>query len=297
MRVRLGVFSLLAMAVAFADDVPKDTLHQAWTTLHGSLNSGDTEHQREALAAIGAIDGQNTEAVKAATDALQDKHAQVRQAAALALGEMKAAAAIPALKRALDDSGEVAFAAAKALTELGDAGGRDVLVEVLAGERKDIKPEMMKNAVQEGKSKLHHPGGLVLTGAEDATGAMFGPASMVFPAMKDALDLRSRGTPARAAAAAYIARDPDPYAVTLLEWALDDDNQFVRLEAAKGLGQRGNAESVTKLRPLLDDPHTIVRDFAAASIVRINDRSGAPGEPSSGPVNPITTKKDERTKR
>ncbi len=299
MRLRLGVFSLFAVALALAGDapgVPKDTIRLAWTTLRSSLNSGDTEHQREALAAIGTIDGQDAEAVKAATGALQDKHAEVRQAAALALGEMKANTAVPELKRALDDSGEVAFAAAKSLTELGDAGGRDVLIEVLAGERKDIKPGMMKKAVRDGKSKLHNPGGLVLTGAQDATGAMFGPASIVFPAMKDAFGLKSKGAPARAAAAAYIARDPDPYAVTLLEWALDDDSQFVRLEAAKGLGQRGNAESVTKLRPLLDDPHTIVRDFAAASIVRINDRGAVPGEPSSGPVNPITTKKDEHRK-
>lgn len=294
MRVPLCVLTCLAVTLAWADDVPNDTVHQAWTTLSGSLTSGDTQHRREALAAIGTIDGQNAQAVKAATDALQDKNADVRQAAALALGEMRAETAIPALKQALDDTGEVAFAAAKALSELGDDAGRDVLVEVLAGERKDIKPGMLKNAAREGKSKLHHPGGLVLMGAEDATGAMFGPVSFVFPAVKDAVGLHGKGAPARAAAAAYIARDPGPYAITLLEWALNDDDEFVRLEAAKGLGQRGNAASVNSLRPLLNDPHSIVRDFAAAAIVRIGDRSGAAGGPLTGPVSPVTTKKTER---
>jgi len=91
-------------------------------------------------------------------------------------------------------------------------------------------------------------------GAQDATGAMFGPVSAVIPAVKDTLDPKSKGAPGRAAAAAYLARDLEPYVIALLEWALADDNQFVRLEAAKGLGQRGNAGSAAKLQPLLDDP-------------------------------------------
>jgi len=66
---------------------------------------------------------------------------------------------------------------------------------------------------------------------------------------------RAKGAPGRAAAAAYIARDPDPYAVKLLEWALSDENGIVRLEAAKGLGDRGNAESIPKLQALSRDEH------------------------------------------
>jgi HEAT repeat protein len=155
----------------------------------------------------------------------------------------------------------------------------------------------MTNAVRRGKEKLHHPGGLVLMGAQDATGAMFGPASMAIPAVKDTLDLKGKGAPGRAAAAAYLAKDPDPYAITLLEWALADDNQFVRLEAAQGLGQRGNSDSIPKLQQLLDDPHNIVRDMAAASIIRILDRGGSTGEPAVGPVNPVTSKKTENVTR
>jgi HEAT repeat protein len=86
------------------------------------------------------------------------------------------------------------------------------------------------------------------------------------------LSLQQKGAPGRAAAAAYLAKDPDPYAVTLLEWALGDDNHLVRAEAAKALGERGNAESIGKLEPLLRDEHTIVRSMAAASIIRLNGR-------------------------
>ncbi|HTA43137.1 MAG TPA: HEAT repeat domain-containing protein [Bryobacteraceae bacterium] len=292
MRTQIGVIalSLAALPPVYAQQADP----RAWQVLNDSLHSGDSDHRRQALAALGTIDGENMRAVKAGEEALRDKSSLVRQSAALALGEMKARDAVPALKGALDDSGEVAFAAAKALTEIGDSSGRDVLITVLAGERKDISPGLMTNALRKGKSKLNNPGGLVLMGAQDATGAMFGPASFVFPAVKDTLDLKGKGAPGRAAAAAYLARDPDPYAISLLEWALNDDNQFVRLEAARGLAERGNAGSIAKLEPLLDDQHNVVRDVAAAAIICINDRGGAAGEPSEGPVNPVTSKKVEK---
>jgi HEAT repeat protein len=262
----LGVIVLAA--IAFVPDIRAASAQdEAWAALDQSLKAG-TEHRIQALSALATIRGSNEEAVKRALDALQDKDAQVRQAAALALGQMKAKQAVPDLKRALDDTGEVAFAAAKALTDIGDPSGRDMLIAVLAGERKDT-PGLMANAMRDAKHRLHHPQGLVLMGAEDAAGAMFGPASWGIEATKDAIDLKGKGTPGRAAAAAYLAKDTDPYAVKLLEWALGDDNQFVRVEAAKGLGERGNAESVPKLQNVLTDSHTRVRAMAAASIINL----------------------------
>lgn len=294
---QIAQFGIGVIAVSLVVLTPlrgQDAQQQAWQVLNTSLHSGDTDHRRQALAGVGTIDGGNDRAVKAAEEALHDKSSLVRESAALALGEMKASNAVPALKEALNDNGEVAFAAAKALSEIGDSSGRDVLITVLAGERKDISPGLMTNAIRKGKSELHNPGELVLMGAQDATGAMFGPASIVFPAVKDTLDLKGKGAPGRAAAAAYLARDPDPYAIALLEWALNDDNQFVRLEAARGLAERGNKGSIAKLQPLLEDQHNVVRDMAAAAMIRIADRGGAAGEPPEGPVNPITSKKAEK---
>jgi len=262
----LGVIVLAA--IAFVPNVTAASAQdEAWAALDQALKSGGTDHKIQALAALATIRDSN-EAVKRAQDALQDKDAQVRQAAAMALGQMKAKQAVPDLKHALDDTGEVAFAAAKALTDIGDPSGRDMLIDVLSGERKDT-PGLMTNAKRDAKHRLRHPQGLVLMGAEDAAGAMFGPASWGIEAAKDAMDLKGKGTPGRAAAAAYLAKDPDPYAVILLEWALGDDNQFVRAEAAKGLGARGNAESVAKLQNLLTDSHTRVRVMAAASIINL----------------------------
>jgi HEAT repeat protein len=262
----LGVIILAAMA--FVPDITAGSAQkEAWAALDQSLKEG-TEHKIQALAALANIRDSNPDAVKRAQDALQDKDAQVRQAAALALGQMKAKEAVPDLKHALDDTGEVAFAAAKALTDIGDPSGRDMLIAVLAGERKNT-PGMITNAMRDAKKRIRHPQGLILMGAEDAAGAMFGPASWGIEATKDAIDLKGKGTPGRAAAAAYLAKDPYPYAVTMLEWGLGDDNQFVRVEAAKGLGVCGNAESIPKLQNLLTDPHTRVRAMAAASIINL----------------------------
>jgi hypothetical protein len=264
------VFSCLSM-VLFITGAAADpgALPDAWAQIDKGLNSGDFEHRRQALVALGTIDGSNHDAVRRVAAALEhDKDARVRKQAALTLGQMKAVDAIPALKAALEDHGEVAFAAAKALTELGDPSGRDMLIAVLAGDR-NAAPGVMTNAVREAQARAKHPGGLFLMGAEDAAGTMFGPAGMALSAVTEAAHLKGKGSPARAAAAAYLAKDPDPYAVTLLEWALGDESRLVRIEAAKGLGVRGNADTIAKLEPLLKDDHNAVRTMAAAAIIRL----------------------------
>jgi HEAT repeat protein len=275
--------------IVFAADVPAGR-DGAWGVLDKSLGDGNADRRQEALASLATISGPNAEAVRRAEAALKDKEPLIRQSAALTLGEMKALEAAPALRSLLDDSPEIAFAAAKALTAVGDLSGRDVLIAVLAGERKD-EPGMVTGAMRKAKDKLHHPEGLILMGAQDATGAMFGPVSMVIPAIKDAADMKGKGGPGRAAAAAWLAKYPDPYAITLLEWALNDENQLVRVEAAKGLGDRGNAETVAKLEPLLTDSHNFVRDMAAASIIRVLDRNGNAGPVSASRVTPAAMAK------
>jgi HEAT repeat protein len=242
----------------------------AWAALEGPLHSGNLDHRRQALAALATIEPSNARAVKLIEDALQDKDPRVRATAATALGEMKAKQAIPYLKEALSDDGEVAFAAAKALCDLGDAGGRDMLVDVIAGDRK-ASPGMVENAIRDARKKLRHPQSFVLTGAQETTGALFGPASMGIVAAREAF--RYRGASQRAIAASYLAKDPEPYAATLLEWALGDDSFGVRAAAARGLGERGTAASVPKLQSLLGDDRDAVRTMAAASIIRITDRA------------------------
>jgi HEAT repeat protein len=287
----IGMVALQTLCAAQPIDTKSETT-AAWKVIDDSIRNGSSqEHREQALAALSTFGSSNAGAIERAVAALHDKDAIIRRSAAITLGELNAHSALGDLKQALNDTPEVSFAAAKALTRLGDTSGRDVMIAVLAGERKDT-PGMFTNAMREAKNRLHHPEGLFLMGTEDAAGSMFGPASMVIPAVKDTADLKSKGAPGRAAAVAYLAKYPDRYAVQLLEWALDDDNQFVRLEAAKALGDRGDSGSIAKLDKLLDDQHNIVRDMAAVSILRIIDRGGEAGAISAGPVQqPKTDKK------
>jgi HEAT repeat protein len=286
--VRYALFAALAAVPLFAAPPPNSHAEdraQAWKLLDESLRDGYYEHRQQALAALATVGHPDPEIVKHVVAALHDKEPLVRSQAALALGDLQAKSAIPDLKRALDDNAEVSFAAAKALTAMGDPSGRDILVAVLMGERKDT-PSMWTNALREARKRLHHPEGLFLMGSQDAIGAMFGPASMVIPAIKNTTDLQGKGTPGRAAAVAYLAKYPDPNAINLLEWALKDDNRFIRLEAAKDLGDRGDAGSIPKLEALWLDSENIVRDMAAASILRILSRDGEAGIIQPGPVDP-----------
>jgi HEAT repeat protein len=267
------VLALTALVPAYTIQAaaPADA---AWDTLQKLLN-GSQDHKREALRALGAVDPGNEKAVKTLVDALQDKDPQIRAAAAAALGEMKARQAIGSLRDAIGDKGEVAFAAAKSLSEMGDSGGRDMFVAMIAGERTDT-PGLLANGVRDARKRLKHPQGLILEGMEDAGGALFPPAGYGITAAKEAF--KEKGSSSRAIAAAYLAKDPDPYAITLLEWALSDSSWGVRAAAAHGLALRGNAGSIPKLQFLLTDDSHAVQTMAAAAILRITDRISGIGE-------------------
>lgn len=241
----------------------------AWEVLNQGLNDSDADHRKKAIAALGTV-GPVPEAVQAVAKCLQDKDTPVRQLAAESLGEMRSRDAIPALQAALDDNPEVSFTAAKALWNLGDYSGREIFQEVLEGERRG-GPTKVQTAVRKAKKKLHNPTELALMGVKDATAVLFGPASMgINVAQEIAKNTQDTGASGRTVAAGMLAKDPDPYALTLLEWAISDGNWVVRAAAAKALGERGNLDTVQKLRPLLSDDHHAVRYIAAASILKLS---------------------------
>ena len=243
----------------------------AWGTLTEGLADGDVEHRKNAVAAVGTI-GTAPEAVQKVERALHDKDAQVRQTAAYTLGQMGSKDAIPSLKAALDDTPEVSFTAAKALWAVGDTTGREIFQEVIEGERSNA-PGKLHGVVKDAKKKLG-PGQLALMGAKEATGIMFGPASLGITAVQEAVKTAKKdgGAGGRSIAAEVLAQDSDPYALTLLEWALDDDNWGVRAAVAKALGERGNQATISKLQPLLRDDHHAVRYMAAASMIKLNSK-------------------------
>ena len=245
-------------------------LATAWDALNKGLNANDPEHRVHAVVAVGTI-GPTPEAVKLIETALKnDKATVVRQAAAVTLGDINARTAIPSLESALDDNPEVSFSAAKALQSMGNASGRWVFEEVLEGERTD-KPGTLHGLVRKAKQKLHKPSELALMGVKEASGQFLGPASIGISIGQMAL--KDGAASGRTAAAAALAKDPDPYMVTLLEWALADKSWAVRAAVVKALGERGNQNTIPKLVPLLRDDRDLVRSLAAASIIKLSQTS------------------------
>lgn len=267
MKQKLLIAAVLSLSPLGAQ--PEKT---AWDVLKQSLNDNNPDKRRQAVAATGSI-GVNADAVRLVEQALHDKEPIVRQTAAAELAEMKSTVSIDALKTEINDpSGEVAFAAAKALWDLGDLSGKDVITDVLAGEEK-TSPGLVNGAVQDAKKKMRDPKALALMGFNEASGALLGPFNMGIVFAEKALKDGSAG--ARSLAADLLAKHCDARSLQLLDWSFTNDkNWAVKAASAKGLGQCGNADSIPKLEQALSDSHEAVKDMSAAAIIRIHLKSG-----------------------
>jgi HEAT repeat protein len=268
----LLTFGLLAFPQSPTVDPPAVSnpyARVAWLTINQGFGESDANHRRQAIEAAGSV-GAVPEAVKLVAKGLEDKEVLNRQTAAATLGQMGSQDAIPYLKNALEDKPEVAFTAARALWNLGDTTGRTIFQEVLQGERAD-GPTKMQKAMKDAKKRLK-PDQLALMGLSEVSG-MLGPAGIAVEAATEAVkELKgtASGIPGRALAAEVLGKDSDPYALTLLEWSLGDNNWAVRVAVCKALGERGNDATIAKLQPMLNDDHHAVRYMAAASMVKLS---------------------------
>jgi HEAT repeat protein len=252
---------------AIAPRMSDPLVTKSWAILRKGLASGNPEKRRQAVTAVAGL-GRSPESLKIVHDALQDESTVVRQTAAAALGEIKAPESIPFLREALNDNGEVAFTAAKSLWSMGDRSGHEVFEDVLTGERSDA-PGLMQGALRDARRKMRSPAQLAMMGAREASGALLGPASIAFIIAQAAL--HDSGAAGRALSATYLAKDPDPHSLELLEQAVCDKNWAVRAAVAKALGDRGSRDTIPKLEPLLaDHEKDAVTYFAAASLIRLS---------------------------
>jgi HEAT repeat protein len=265
---------------------PKSLETRSWDILHQGLAEKAIHNRLMAVTALGNI-GPNPRAIELAEVALNDSEPEIRQAAATALGTMKARAAIPRLRTALDDpTPQVGLAAAEALWRIGDRRVRKVLLEVLAGDR-PASDSVLKKEMRNAKRKLHDPKGLAILGAEKGAGTLLGPMSFVFPVAKGIIG--DKGVSARAATATLLASDQDPKSAKALEEALTDKDWSVRAASAKALGEICRSQFVSALGPLLQDDKPEVRYAASASIIRIKSKNC---RGSRQPSQPVSTQSD-----
>jgi hypothetical protein len=145
-----------------ASQTPRE---RAWKLLETACASEKSTDRATAAFVLGLIPN-NVTSARLAEKALTDPKAEVRSAAATALGEMKSKASISKLRAAFDDQDPlVVLAAAHSLDLMHDNSAYEVYFEVLNGERK-AKPGLVSSKV----SLFHDPKKLAALGFEQGIG-------------------------------------------------------------------------------------------------------------------------------
>jgi len=247
---------------------------KAWGILRDGLKNENADKRAKAVRALGLLPG-SAEAEKAAVSALQDKNANVRMAAAAALGSMQAQHANLELEGVLQDSEpSVVLAAANSLLLLHDDVGYDIYYDVLTGERR-----ASKGLIKEQLSTFKDKKKLAELGFEQGIG--FIPfAGMGYEAFKTVR--KNDSSPVRAAAAKQLAHDPNPGTAKVLVKATTDKNWSVRAAALEAISQRGDRSLVSAMATSLDDEKDDVRFAAAACVVHLSEMPAekTPAEPA-----------------
>jgi HEAT repeat protein len=259
----MGRWFLLFLAVTAFAAGPGDT---GWEILTAGASEQDPLKRAKAVTALGTI--RLARAGKLVESAMSDQDARVRLAAVSAMAERKSAFR-SRLRMALDDpAGEVSFTAAKALWEMGDRAGKDLLLDVLGGESTNSEG-FFTATIRDAKRTLRSPKSLVWIGAKQGAGFLFGPLGFGLGLVEDMM--KDEGAAARALSVSLLAQDRG--ARDDIVGALGDKSPLVRITALKALGGTGDATLTAKLEPLMKDEADAVRYMAAASVVRLAYRS------------------------
>ncbi len=241
---------------------------KAWQILDQGLTDKNPVKRKDAVIALG-LAGASSEVFTRLTNALSDKDVDVQVATCATLGSLKDKRSIELLKTTVNSEiPEVVYAAATGLFQLGQPLGREVLIDVLQGEKKTSsnyittqkrsvvqllqnRPAMMRMAIKEGIGMIPIPG------------AGFGAASL------EAI-LKDAGMSGRALVATMLANEKDAASLQALRDALDDKSWSVRAAAVHALAVRNRPEVLNEIIPMMDDKQDAVRWRAAAASLRLS---------------------------
>jgi HEAT repeat protein len=243
-----------------------DLQRAAWDVLQKGIAAGSGSQRSDAIAALSSL-GPNPRGLSLILGMLKDRDPAVREKAVAALDNLQVRSAIPQMRAALlDPSSSVRFTAAKALWDLGDPAGRNILIAVLQGKQHGT-PGMWRSQLQQTSQQLRSPWDLGLLGAQEAAAVFFGPAALGVAVLGQML--HDHGAPTRAFCAELLGLDPSPQASAALARAARDKNWMVRASAAEGLGNVNRPNANALLQELLSDRKAPVRYMAAAAIIRL----------------------------
>ena len=242
---------------------------KAWAVLHRGLTSDKVVRRLHSVRSLSLM-RHDRKAVQFAEQALDDRDRQVRAAAATTLGELQSYRSIPKLRGALHDREIlVVLAVAHSLYLLKDPSAYQVYYAILMGDRKGSE-----GLVESQLDRLRDPKQLMQLGFEEGVGFVpFG--GMGYEAYRQ---IRGRDpSPVRAVAARSLARDPDPISEdALIQVALSDKSEGVRLAALDALSERDDRRSIERLEKNLSEIRLAVRYRTAAVILHLSQTGNRP---------------------
>src|SRR5438874_16071 len=206
MDLRLRSFMLLALLLVSlplfsTNPITPQPRQQAWTVLNSGLAHAKAQHRIEAVRALSLVTGERA-AVKLAVHALADDNPEVRTAAATTLGQLHAASAILELRQALSDKEiSVVLAASQALYMLRDKSAYGVYYAILMGDKK-----ASDGLIQAQLDRLKDPKKVAQLGFQEGMG--FVPYGGI--GVEAYRFAKNDNSHVRAAAARFLALDPDP---------------------------------------------------------------------------------------
>jgi HEAT repeat protein len=270
MRSVMAFLALLLCFTSAAVDLPRaaqqsasqlDAQKQAWNILVEGAHGSNMDKRANAIQSLG-LDSGDPAAVQLAEDALGDKEAYVRAAAAKALGALDSAQSIPKLQSLVTDKDiSVALAVGHALVQLKSNSGYDVYYSLVVGVRKG-----RTSPITEEMNQMKTPSRAVRFAFDQGIGFLpYGGYGM------EALHAwKKRSTaPTRAAAARELAGDPDPRSGQALAKAVSDKDWSVRAAAIEAIAKRGDATLLVDIVPAMSDRKDVVRYSAAAGVLRL----------------------------
>jgi len=268
---------LISMPLLSTEPGTPQPRQQAWTVLNSGLADTKAQHRIEAVRALSLVTGERA-AIKLALHALDDHNPEVRTAAATTLGQLHAATAIPQLKAALSDKEIlVVLAASQALYTLHDKSAYGIYYAILMGDKK-----ASDSLIQSQLDRLKDPKKMAELGFQEGMG--FVPYGGI--GVEAYRFAKNDNSQVRAAAARFLALDPDPMSGdALVQIALADNNASVRQAALDSLAERGDTTCIERLLRNLADPKTAVRYRTAATIIHLSDlqTKGTRKKGSTGP--------------
>lgn len=258
----------IAVLVSLAPAQNQDPQQLSWSILQAGATDKSSQQRVTAVTALGMITA-DRKAVAMAERALKDSDPDVREAAATALGTIKATSSVPALESALKDtSPAVIMAAAKSLVEMNNEEGYDTYYAVATGQMKSGQ-----GLVGSEESKLnqlmHNPKDMAETAFQQGIGFVpFG--GIGFGAFKAIHDSGANATLVKATAIKMLAKDPDPRSGKALIAATSDDQWVIRSAAYDALARRGDRSLLSQMALGLTDQQIVVKLTAAAAIAQLS---------------------------